>query len=207
MSIRRRDVIAGLLSCSLILSALVLTASSVALGASDKQPPAPFTVGNLARQIVSEIALDPPAGGYDEDLSIGILTYLGYHGSSASEAPATMGDLQQMLSVVGVQSSTGNPSRVLSRESAARTIGSMRSSLPKISVPSNPAVIERSHTGSPGSDNPSCVAVFQQCRRECLQKSPSGRSGGLLGSCMQECQGARRECARNLGKAPNRRDR
>jgi len=202
MPTRWRRITPGLFSLLLVGAIGAFTAPGAFGAASEGRKEAPFTVGQLAKQLVAEMAIDGPAGGYGESLSLGIMTYMGYHGLSEAAAPATTGDLQQMLSVVGIQSATGDPAHRLSSRSAGMAIEKVRTNLPKFRVPRNPRDLDGQggHVGAPAS----CLLVFQACRQTCLDKSPSGRSGNALGGCMQECQAARKECVGKFAEGPKR---
>jgi hypothetical protein len=156
-------------------------------------PPAALTLGGLARMVVSEVALNAPAGGFDESFSMGVVLSTGYEGRKNLADPATVGDLRAMLSALGVEAGTGRPEETLTAAQARRTLTGVRGALPRFEVP---PVDERAgvSTGNPDRPGP-CHVARQACIQDCLSKSPSG-TGGTRPGCIQECQAAFRRCRR-----------
>ncbi len=188
----------------LFMAAVIAASTAVALAADgtsrssarEGKDDDALTVGALAQMIVSEIAIEPPVAGYGEFYSLRVMGAFGYETSRGIDEPATVGDLGEMLSSLGIQGRTGRPDEALLRDRAARTLSSLRGSLPKVRVPEGRRRGERLRVRREHQPSP-CLDDFHQCRRDCLQKSPAGRSHNQLGSCMRECQKARKSCEAN----------
>src|SRR5882724_7404411 len=158
-----------------------------------KTPPAILTVGGLAKSLVSEISVNAPAGGLDEVNSLGILDAAGYKLSRSSSSPATIGDLQAMLSIFGVAATSQSPAEALSPERLGMTLTAMRSTLPRFRIPVADDDSPIARDDNPDHPGP-CQIAMMACKNKCQEASPSGTGEDGVSGCVQRCQDQFREC-------------
>ncbi|MBI3449163.1 MAG: hypothetical protein HY049_09635 [Acidobacteria bacterium] len=168
-----------------------------------KTPPA-LTVGGLAKSLVSEISVNAPAGGFDEVNSLGILHAVGYKPAHPSSSPATVGDLQAMLSVFGVNATSQSPEDSLSPERLGMTLTAMRSTLPRFRIPVADDDSPIARDDNPDKPGP-CQIAMMACRNKCQEASPSGTGEDGISGCVQRCQDQFRQCQNRIGSQVGRR--
>jgi hypothetical protein len=154
------------------------------------EPGSSMSLGSLARRIVSEVALNSPRTGFDEGTSLGIVRAAGYSAGKSSSAVATVGDLKEILAAYGVETTTQNPTELLTALQVEQTLNQLRARMPHYTVPT--VVVPAAETGQAGKPGP-CEAALMACKLACRQRSPSG-TGGALAHCFSECNAAFDKC-------------
>jgi len=199
---------------SVTLAACFLATFSLAAVATSNPPdsmggvgttPDAITVGQMAKAIVTHVALNTPAGGVDEKYAMGVITALGYRSDRSALARATVGDLQSMLMTLGVETATGHPEEAISQARFSQSMNQVRGSLPRFNVPDASGVEGVDPPGRNNTVDPPgpCRVAFQQCKSECFEKSPSG-TGDNRGRCIRDCAEAFFLCRKNRERPPDR---
>jgi hypothetical protein len=192
--------IAAIAVGALTLAALAETGSPARKGGIPSSSDA-VTIGALARILVSEVATNAPVGGFGEKFSMDVISAVGYQGRVGSSSPATVGDLQSMLSSLGIDAATSHPEEMLTSVRVSQTLNSVRTALPHFQVPED-FRRDGGDRGDPEKPGP-CQVARQVCVHGCLNRSPSG-TGGTRDGCIQECQAAFEKCLR--GQRPPHHD-